>query len=238
MSSLSFLNAFIGERAKPGPKNRTAATIFSRKVGCYTSRAYERTGAFVDKQSTGDVTALLVAWKEGDEEALNQLIPLVHQELHRLARSYMAREGPGHSLQASALVNEAYLKLVDNRRAQWQNRAHFFGVSAQLMRRILVDFARKRHYQKRGGGAQQVTLVDELAVAGKESSDVVVIDDALKALETLDARKARVVELRFFGGLTLEEVAEALRISADTAQRDWKFAKTWLHAEIAKGRLQ
>ena len=173
-------------------------------------------------------------WGAGDDKALEQLLPLVHRELHHLARRYMAGERPGHTLQASALVNEAYLKLVDNRRVQWQNRAHFFGVSAQLMRRILVDFARRRHYLKRGGGARQVTLNEELVVSAEQSKNLVAIDDALKALEAVDARKARVVELRFFGGLSIEEAAEALKVSPDTVLRDWSFAKAWLHGELNK----
>ena len=191
------------------------------------------------KPASVDVTALLLAWRGGDEQALNELMPVVHKELHRLARHYMSRERPDHTLQASALVNEAYLKLVDNRRAHWENRAHFFGVSAQLMRRILVDFARRRNYEKRGGGAvNEVTLNEELAVPGKGPADVVAIDDALKDLEALDARKARVVELRFFGGLSVEETAEVLKISTDTVLRDWKFAKAWLHGQITRGRAE
>ena len=152
-----------------------------------------------------------------------------------MARRYMAGERPNHSLQASALVNEAYLKLIDSRRVRWQNRAHFFAVSAQLMRRILVDFARRRHYRKRGGGAQQVTLHEELVVSREESKDLVAIDDALKALEAVDARKAHVVELRFLGGLSVEETEEALKVSPDTVLRDWKLAKAWLHRELNKG---
>lgn len=190
----------------------------------------------MDKAGSANVTALLLAWRDGDEQALHQLTPLVHQELYRLARRYMARERADHTLQASALVNEVYLKLIDNRRAQWQNRAHFFGVSAQLMRRILVDFARRRHYQKRGGGAHAVTLNEELVVAETASTDIVAVDDALKALETVDARKARVVELRFFGGLSVEETAEVLHVSTDTVMRDWRLAKAWLHSELSKGR--
>jgi RNA polymerase sigma factor (TIGR02999 family) len=185
--------------------------------------------------ASAEVTELLLAWNAGNEQALEQLLPLVHRELHHLARRYMAQERIGHTLQASALVNEAYLKLVDNRRVKWQNRAHFFGVSAQLMRRILVDFARSRHHLKRGGGARQVTLHEELVVSRKESKDLVAIDDALKALEGIDPRKARVVEMRFFGGLSVEETAEALSVSQETVQRDWRLAKAWLHAELTKG---
>jgi RNA polymerase sigma factor (TIGR02999 family) len=185
--------------------------------------------------ASAQVTELLLAWGAGDEKALDQLLPLVHQELRQLARHYMAAERPGHTLQASALVNEAYLKLVDNRRVQWQNRAHFFGVSAQLMRRILVDSARRRHYLKRGGGARQVTLDEELVISGKESRDVIAIDDALKVLEAVDARKARVVEMRFFGGLSAAETAQALNVSEETVLRDWRLAKAWLYRELNKG---
>jgi RNA polymerase sigma factor (TIGR02999 family) len=185
--------------------------------------------------ASADVTKLLLAWGAGDEKALQQLLPVVYTELHVIARRYMAKERAGHTLQASALVNEAYLKLVDNRRVQWQNRAQFFGVSAQLMRRILVDSARRRQYLKRGGGAQQVTLHEEFVVFGQQSADVVAIDDALKALEAVDARKARVVEMRFFAGLSVEETAQALNISADTVLRDWRLAKAWLYKELNKG---
>ena len=175
-----------------------------------------------------EVTQLLLAWGEGDKHALEELMPVVYRELHRLARRYMAGERIQHTLQASALVNEAYLKLIDVDRVQWQNRAHFFGVSAQLMRRILVDFARSRHYQKRGGGARQVTLNEEL-IPSDGKRDLAAIDDALKALEAIDPRKVRVVEMRFFGGLSVEETAEAMNVSPETVMRDWKFAKAWLH---------
>ena len=162
-----------------------------------------------------------------------KLTPLVYDELHRLARRYMAQERPGHTLQATALVNEAYLRLVDSRNVRWQNRAHFFAVSAQLMRRILVDFARSRHYQKRGGEAQRVSLDDALVVSRERGADLVALDDALQALAAVDPRKSQVVELRFFGGLTVEEAAEALAVSPDTVLRDWKFAKTWLLRELS-----
>ena len=185
------------------------------------------------KQVPPGVTQLLVAWSEGNEQALNELLPLVHQELRRLARCYMAGERPNHTLQPSALVNEAYLKLIDNRRVRWQNRAHFFAISAQLMRRILIDSARRRHYLKRGGGAPEVTLHEDVAGI-RESKSLIAIDGALKALEKIDARKAQVVELRFFGGLTVEETAEVLKVSPDTVLRDWRFAKVWLQREISK----
>jgi len=184
-----------------------------------------------------EVTQLLLAWGAGDDQALEQLMPVIYRELHRMARRYMAGERPGHTLQASALVNEAYMKLVDITRVEWKNRAHFFGVSAQMMRHILVDFARRKNYQKRGAGAPQVTLNEELIPAGK-ADDLPAIDDALKALEKIDPRKVRIVEMRFFAGLSVEETAEALNISAETVMRDWKFAKAWLSRELRKGAVR
>ena len=185
-------------------------------------------------QSHQDVTALLMAWGNGDEGALSRLTPLVYSELHRLAEGYMRREQDGHTLQTTALVNEAYLKLVDSSRVRWQNRAHFFAVAAQSMRRILVDFARSRRYQKRGGDWRQVTLAEGLGIATKLDSDLVALDEALQGLAKLDPRKARVVELRFFGGLSLEETAEALQVSTDTVGRDWRAAKAWLTRELKR----
>jgi len=185
--------------------------------------------------SSTELTKLLLAWNAGDELAFERLVPIVYRELHRIARRHMAGERPGHTLQTSALVNEAYLRLVDSRQVQWQDRVHFFSMSAQLMRRILVDFARRRQYLKRGGGAVSITLHEELAVSQAQTDDLVAIDDALKALEAFDARKARVVELRFFGGLSVEETAETLKVSADTVVRDWKLAKVWLQRELTKG---
>jgi len=182
------------------------------------------------------ITELLVAWGNGDQTSLEKLTPLVYNELHRLARRYMGRERPGHTLQTSALVNEAYIRLIDWKSVQWQNRAHFFGVSAQLMRRILVDFARSREYAKRGGGAHQVSL-DEAAVTPSErGADLVALDEALNSLATLDARQSRVVELRFFGGLKLEEIAEVLKVSVGTVRRDWSLARAWLHRELSKAQ--
>jgi RNA polymerase sigma factor (TIGR02999 family) len=180
------------------------------------------------------VTQLLLEWRSGDEAALERLIPLVYQQLHDVARRYMRGERPQHTLQASALVNEAYLRLVDVRRIQWQDRAHFFAMSAKLMRRILVDFARSKDYQKRGGGAPLVTLHEEF-VAARKNDDVAAIDEALQTLEALDSRKARIVEMRFFAGLTVAETAEALNISPETVMRDWKFAKAWLQNELNGG---
>jgi len=177
---------------------------------------------------THDVTRLLVKWKDGDEAALQQLVPIVHAELRRLAQRQMAGERPGHTLQPTALVNEAYLRLVDLKQMQWQNRAHFFAMGARLMRRILVDFARSRGYQKRGGGAKQVSFTEALDVAEGQATDVVALNDALEALAHVDERKSRVVELRFFGGLSVEETAEVLNVSRETVKRDWKVAKMWL----------
>ena len=186
-------------------------------------------------RAVGDVSTLLRAWSGGDPGALEKLTPIVYDELHRLAEGYMHREHVGHTLQTTALVNEAYIKLVDSSRVRWQNRAHFFAVAAQLMRRILVDFARKRRYQKRGGDWRQVTLAEGLGVAAANlDSDLVALDEALQGLAKLDPRKARVVELRFFGGLSLEETAEALQVSTDTVGRDWRAAKAWLMRELKR----
>jgi len=182
--------------------------------------------------SQKEVTQLLLAWSQGDRSALEELIPLVYDELHRMARRYMVREQAAHTLQTTALVNEAYLRMVDLRKVQWQNRAHFFAVSAQLMRRILVDFARSRNYQKRGGGRRRVTLDEGLEVSPEQDADLVLLDDALNALAAIDDRKRRVVELRFFGGLTVEETAHVLEVSPDTVMRDWKMAKVWLLREM------
>jgi RNA polymerase sigma-70 factor, ECF subfamily len=180
------------------------------------------------------VTGLLLAWSEGEQAALDKLVPLVYAELRRIARRYMHRERPGHTLQTTALVNEAYLRLIDASQVRWQDRAHFFAVSAQLMRRILVDFARSRRYLKRGGGAQKVTFDEALFAPPKQGQDLVALDDALKALAVSDARKSRVVELRFFGGLSVEETAEVLQVSPDTVLRDWRLAKAWLAREMGK----
>ena len=181
-----------------------------------------------------DVSALLRAWSGGDRGALERLAPIVYGELHRLARRYMRGERPGHSLQTTALVNEAYMRLVDYRRMQWQNRAHFFAVSAQVMRRILVEHAR-RHNLKRGGAVEHVSL-DEVAVVGSgRAVDLVALDDALNALARFDPRKVQVVEMRFFGGLSVEETAEVLKISTVTVMRDWSTAKAWLYRELTGG---
>src|SRR5262245_42064784 len=182
--------------------------------------------------SSEDITEILLAWRAGDENALGVLTPIVYAELHRLARHYMAGERADHTLQATALVHEAYLKLVDSSRVQWQNRAHFLAVAAQIMRRILVDFARSRGYLKRGGGWDKVTLDETVVVTADQDAGLVAIDEALQTLARFDPRKAQVVELRFFGGLTLEETAEALGVSADTVGRDWTAARAWLKREL------
>jgi RNA polymerase sigma-70 factor (ECF subfamily) len=181
--------------------------------------------------SCRDVTGLLQAWRDGDPGALNKLIPIVYEELHRLARHYLTRERTGHSLQTTALVNEAYMRLVDYKRMQWQNRAHFFAVSGQLMRRILVEHAR-RHNLKRGGDMQHVSLEEAAEVRSDRAADLAALDDALNALERLDPRKVQVVEMRFFGGLSVEETAEALKVSPVTVMRDWSTAKAWLYREL------
>lgn len=185
-------------------------------------------------KSPKEITRLLVAWGDGDQSALEELAPLVQAELHRLAHHYMGRERPGHILQTSALVNEAYIRLIDWKNVRWQNRAHFFAVSAQLMRRILVDFGRNREYLKRGGGALQVSLGEAAAFTGKRGTDLVALDEALTALAEVDPRKSQVVEMRFFGGLSIEEVAEVLKVSKETVMRDWRLAKVWLLRELGR----
>jgi len=184
--------------------------------------------------SPKEITRLLVAWSDGDKSALEELTPLVYDELHRLAHRYMRGERAGHTLQTTALVNEAYTRLIDWKNVRWQNRAHFFGVSAELMRRILVDFARARGYQKRGGGMRAVTLNDAINVSNEKGVDLIALDEALSALAELDPRQSKVVELRFFGGLTNEEAAEVLNVSVATVRRDWSLASAWLHRELSK----
>jgi RNA polymerase sigma-70 factor (ECF subfamily) len=184
-----------------------------------------------EQPAVEEVSSLLRAWSGGDPRALARLTPIVYDELHRLARRYMKRERPGHSLQTTALVNEAYTRLVDYKRMQWQDRAHFFAVSAQLMRRILVEHAR-RHNLKRGGGVQHVSLDEATIVGGDGDMDLVALDDAMNALARLDPRKVQVVEMRFFGGLSVEETAEVLKVSSVTVKRDWRAARTWLYREL------
>jgi RNA polymerase sigma-70 factor (ECF subfamily) len=181
-----------------------------------------------------EITRLLLAWQEGDQAALDRLIPLVHAELYRRAKRYMGRERRGHTLQTTALIHEVYLRLVDAQQVRWQNRAHFFAIAARLMRRILVDHARERRYQKRGGEARRVTLDEGLVVSPERDYDLVALDDALSALGEVDLRKSRVVELRFFGGLSVEETAEALEVSPETVRRDWRLARSWLLRRLSE----
>ena len=185
--------------------------------------------------SREEVTGLLRAWSDGDQLALEKLMPLVYAELHRLAKRYMGHEHPGHSLQTSALVNEAYLRLVDAHGVRWENRTHFFAVSAQIMRRILVDFARARRNLKRGGGARQVTLDEGLVVSPESGADLLALDEALEKLAALNPRQSKVVELRYFGGLNEEEVAAALNVSSRTVRHDWSLARAWLYRELSVG---
>jgi RNA polymerase sigma-70 factor, ECF subfamily len=178
------------------------------------------------------ITHLLLAWGQGDQAALDSLMPLVYSELRKVAASHLRGQRPGHTLQTTALVNEAYLRLIDASQIKWQDRAHFFAVAAHFMRRILVDFARSRNYQKRGGGAQQISLDEALAIAPEHGADLLALDEALTRLQTLNERQAQVVELRYFGGLSEEETAEALKVSVRTVRRDWNFARVWLHREL------
>lgn len=178
------------------------------------------------------LTQLLIDWSAGDQEALEKLIPLVESELHRLASRYMTREHLGHTLQTTALVNEAYLRLIDQKHVRWKNRAHFFAIAAQLMRRILLDYARAQHRVKRGGGAHKVSLSDVAVLSTTLSAELVSLDDALNRLAQIDERKSKVVELRYFGGLTVDETAEVLKISPLTVMRDWSMARAWLRREM------
>jgi RNA polymerase sigma factor (TIGR02999 family) len=187
-------------------------------------------------QSPQDITRLLIAWGDGNQSALEELAPLVESELHRLAHHYMGGERPDHILQTSALVNEAYIRLIDWKNVRWQNRAHFFAVSAQLMRRILVDFARDRQNLKRGGDVLKVSLTAAAAFPTERGADLVALDEALKMLAEVDLRKSQVVEMRFFGGLSVKEVAEVLNVSEETVMRDWRLAKVWLLRELGPER--
>jgi RNA polymerase sigma factor (TIGR02999 family) len=184
------------------------------------------------ERSPQGVTELLVAWSNGDKNAGDQLMTIVYEELHRLAHHYMRRESPSHTLQTSALVNEAFVRLVDQRNVQWQNRAHFFGIAAHMMRRILVDYARQRRNAKRGGGVRTIALDEALIISEERSTEVIDLDEALVKLVELDPRKSRIVELRFFGGLSIDETAEVLAVSPGTVMRDWTLAKAWLRREM------
>lgn len=184
------------------------------------------------KPAPNEITQLLQDWSGGDQTALDKLMPLVYDELHRLAHQHMRREQAGHLLQTSALINEAYLRLVDQRELAIRDRAHFFGIAARLMRQILVDEARRRNSAKRGGGTIQVSLTEATSVSQEQAANVVALDDALKRLEAIDARQGEIVELRFFGGLSIEETAEVLKVSPGTVMRDWTFARAWLRSEM------
>ena len=186
--------------------------------------------------TTKSITQLLTAWSEGDRAALDDLVPLVHAELRRIARNHMRGERKGHTLQTTALINEAYVRLVNQKHVRWQNRAHFMAIASELMRRILVDYARRRQYQKRGGGAIQVTLSDAAQVSSERTPDLVALDEALTSLAQIDERRSRVVELRFFGGLSIAETAEVLKVSSTTVERDWTIAKAWLHKTLTNVR--
>lgn len=181
-----------------------------------------------------EVTQLLINWSNGDKAALDDLVPMVQAELRRIARRYMRREDPGHTLQTSALINEAYIRLIDQQDVQWQNRAHFFAVAAQVMRHILVDHARRHAYAKRGGGARKVSLDEATVSTEQRAAELIALDDALNKLAALDPRKSKIIELRFFGGLNIEETAEAMKISSPTVQREWRSAKAWLRREMNK----
>ncbi|MCI0393026.1 MAG: sigma-70 family RNA polymerase sigma factor [Acidobacteria bacterium] len=182
--------------------------------------------------STSDITQLLLAWSEGDQAALELLIPLIYEELRRRAHEFMRHERPGHSLQTTGLVNEVYLRLVDLKRVRWQNRAHFLAIAAQLMRQILVDFARSRRYVKRGGAACRVSLNEASLVSKGRSAEFVALDDALQSLAAIDPRKSQIVELRYFGGLSVKETAEVMNIAPRTVMREWNLARAWLHREL------
>ena len=179
-----------------------------------------------------EITQLLAEWREGNQSALDELYPLVYDELHRLARRYMSRERKGHTLQTTALINEAYVRLVDQKNVQWANRSHFFAISAQIMRRILIDHARRQAYAKRGGGAQQVSLEEAATVTPDVSAELLRLDEALKSLAAMDPRRGQVVELRYFGGLSNEEIAGVLQVSENTVTRDWNMARAWLYQQL------
>lgn len=182
--------------------------------------------------STPQITDLLLAWARGDEEALEKLLPLVEAELRRLAKTYLRRERPGHTLQTTALVNEAYIKLAGQKRVNWQNRTHFYAIAAQCMRRVLMDYAKARGRVKRGGGAQQVELADAMLMSSAQSEELLALDAALKKLAAEDERKCKVIEMRYFGGYSVEEIAEILNVSETTIERDWRLARAWLRREI------
>lgn len=201
-------------------------------------RCVARDGLNMNPSSPTDITELLVAWTNGNQAARDRLMGVVYDELHRLAHRYMRRESPGHTLQTSALLNEAYVRLVDQKNVQWQNRAHFFAIAAQMMRRILVDYARSRNYAKRGGGARAMSLDEALIVSDARNEEVVNVHEALERLTEFDSRKGQIVELRFFGGLSIEETAEVLGVSPGTVMRDWTLAKAWLRREMSPESIE
>jgi RNA polymerase sigma-70 factor, ECF subfamily len=188
----------------------------------------------VSQPQSHEITQLLHAWRAGDQSAFDRLVPLVYEQLRQMAKRYMKREAPGHTLQTTALVNEAYLRLVGQHEVEWQDRTHFFAVAAQAMRRLLIDRARARHYVKRGGGARRVTLDEVVAIAPEPAAELLALDEALTRLAALDPRQSRIVELRYFGGLTIDETAEVLGVSAITVTREWTKAKGWLYRELSK----
>jgi len=209
---------------------------YTERLGAYNQRPKRRTVVTSIPQSH-EVTNLLLAWNDGDQSALDRLVPLVQSELRRLARGYMRRERAGHTLQTTALINEVYIRLIDTKKIRWQNRAHFYGIAARLMRRVLVDCARERNYQKRGAGAFHVTFGEASAVSETGNLDVLAVDEALSELAKIYERKAQVVELRFFGGLKEKEIAVALNVSQETVRRDWRLARSWLLRKLSmKGR--
>jgi len=189
------------------------------------------------KASPQELTQLLQAWSDGNQEALDKLAPMVHEELHRLASHYMRGERPGHTLQTTELIDEAYVRLIDWKNVRWQNRAHFFAVAAQMMRRILVDVARSGHYAKRGGEACRVSISEAADVSPERGEDLIALDEALQSLAAFDKRKTQIVELRFFGGLTVDETAEVLKVSARTVMREWSLAQAWLYRELSGGKI-
>jgi RNA polymerase sigma-70 factor, ECF subfamily len=221
---------FLAPDNSVGTARRKSVTI--RAVQASDVLSYRRAGVMTTSRSPEEMTRLLLDWSKGDEAALNQLIPLIEQELHRIAHLYMNRESPGHTLQTTALVNEAYLRLIDQKNVRWQNRAHFFAIASQTMRRILIDHARSHARAKRGGKARKISL-DEVAVLSQErAAELVALDEALERLAALDPRRGQVVALRFYGGLNTDEIAEVLGISANTVTRDWNMARAWLAREL------
>lgn len=227
----SLLNALNGsENYQAGLLFFETANLFcllAREIGNYEVKKT------TDMTSTSEITGLLIEWSSGDQSALEKLLPMVEKELHRLAHHYMCREKPGNTLQTTALINETYLRLIDQKKVRWQNRAHFFGIAAQVMRRILLNYIRDQKRQKRGGGAVQVSLSEAAAFSQEKTSEIIVLDEALQKLARIDERKSKVVELRYFGGLSVEETAEFLNVSPVTVMRDWSMAKAWLAREIS-----